>query len=81
MIPAMKAATLELRGDCEWRDPVIFTLYDDGRLRIWIDGGETGDSENGLYQIEADRTLSTSEVDQLREFLARKKYPTIRLDE
>lgn len=56
-------------GDTSYREPVHFILRDDGSLYIWVDGGEGGDTEAGFYGIEADRTLSPNEVNQLRKFL------------
>lgn len=60
---------LELAGDSTYRDKVTFQLNDDGSLRIWIDGGETGDTEGGFYGIEAERTFSAEEVETLLKFL------------
>lgn len=60
---------LELQGDVPHRDAVTFQVTPKGELRIWIDGGETGDTEGGFYGVEAERTFSREEVERLKVFL------------
>lgn len=61
---------LALAGDFNYREPVTFIRREDGSLNIWIDGGETGDTEGGFYDIEAERTFTAEEVEMLKQFLA-----------
>lgn len=60
---------LELPGDATHREPVQFLIKPDGSLFIHIDGGEGGDTEQGFYGIEAERTFSPDEVARLLAFL------------
>lgn len=66
----IKARLLELEGDNDYREPVLFQANEDGSLYVWIDGGETGDTEAGFYEVAAERTFSKDEVAKLVAFLA-----------